>query len=109
FYVWAIYRHAPGMPAVRFVQTRTVVRGAWGGEVFTHYCVDDQRKGPYPAGRVVQTVQDTTWKYEDGSVHSKYDYSAFIKDDVVFGMAGHGVGMWIVQPSREYVNGGPLR
>ena len=57
----------------------------------------------------MKTVQDTTWLYPDGVVHAKYDYCSFIGENGVFGMAGHGVGLWIVQPSREYVNGGPLR
>jgi rhamnogalacturonan endolyase len=107
-YVYLLFHHGAGMPAVNFVQSRLVVRGVSGGKIFTNYVIDDDRKGPYPAGSIVDTVQDTTWKYSDGSIHTKYDYCAFIADDLVFGMAGHGLGLWIIQPSREYVNGGPV-
>jgi rhamnogalacturonan endolyase len=115
FYFFITYEHTKEMPACTFEQTRAVIRPIRGTDPFTHYIVDDRRKGPYPAGPVLQTVFDTTWRYQfDQQIHSKYDYSKFIADDLVHGIAGKGsraeaVGMWLIQPSREYVNGGPLR
>jgi len=109
FYVYVIYRHGPGMPAVSLTQSRTVIRSVPGPQIFTHHIVDDRRKGPYPTSKITGTVQDATFRYVDGTIYTKYDNSAFIADDLVHGMAGNGVGIWMIMPGREYVNGGPLR
>jgi rhamnogalacturonan endolyase len=109
YYVYVLYRHGPGMAAVDLGQTRMVIRGAPGDRIFTNHVVDDRRTGAFPTGKILQTLQDATWKFDDGGIYTKYDNCAFIADDLVYGMAGHGVGIWMVQPSREYVNGGPLR
>ena len=113
FYTYANYRHGRGMPAAVWEQTRAVIRAARGTEVFTHYVPDGRRQRAFPTGRVLDTVFDTTWRYDDGHgdsfVQSKYEYASFIGDDLVHGLAGPGVGLWLIAPSRDYVNGGPLR
>jgi rhamnogalacturonan endolyase len=110
FYFYVRLEHTADQPACTFEQLRAVIRPVRGADLFTHYIVDDARKGPYPAGPILATVSDSTWQYAfDNQIHSKYDYSNFIADDLVHGVAGPGVGMWLIQPSREYVNGGPLR
>jgi len=108
FYVYIIYRHGPGMAATSLTQSRMVIKGVPGTRFFTHHIVDDRRKGPFPTGKIVSTVQDATFRYADGTIYTKYDNSAFVADDLVHGMTGHGVGMWMILPGREYVNGGPL-
>jgi len=109
FYVYVIYQHGQGMAAVSLTQSRTVIRSVPDTQVFTHHVVDDRRKGPFPTGKIIGTVQDATYRYADGTIYTKYDNSAFIADDLVHGMAGNGVGIWMIMPGREYVNGGPLR
>ncbi|HTB62177.1 MAG TPA: polysaccharide lyase family protein [Opitutales bacterium] len=109
-YFYLTYAHGPGMLATIMEQTRVVVWTLRGTDTFTNYVVDDARKGPYPAGEVLATPMDTSWLYAfDNQVHSKYDYANFIADDLIHGIAGHGVGLWLIQPGREYVSGGPLR
>jgi rhamnogalacturonan endolyase len=109
FYCWIQFTHGPGMAAAILEQTRAVIRPVKGTALFTNYIVDDFRKGPFHASKVLATVFDTTWVYEEDHIaHSKYETSMFIGDDLVHGMAGHGVGLWLIQPGREYVNGGPL-
>ncbi len=109
-YFYLTYEHGPGLPAGELEQTRAVVWTLRGTDPFTNYVVDDARKGPYPAGEVLDTPMDTSWLYAyDNQVHSKYDYSKFIGEDLVHGIAGHGIGLWLIQPGREYVGGGPLR
>lgn len=111
-YSYVSYRHGKGMGAAEFVQGGFVVRGVAGQTLFTHYVENDATaKKPYPSGKVVKEVQDTTWQYEDGFVQSKYDYCLFTGWEHVFGMAGnHGVGLWMIVPSwAEYGTGGPLR
>ncbi len=109
FYVYVIYRHGPGMAAASLSQSRTVIKGVPGPRIFTHHMVDDQRKGPFPTGKIVGTVQDATFRYADGTIYTKYNNSAFIADELVYGMAGNGTGIWMILPGREYINGGPLR
>jgi rhamnogalacturonan endolyase len=109
FYVYVIYRHGPDMAAASLSQSRMVIKGVPGTRIFTHHIVDDQRRGPFPTGKIVGTVQDATFRYADGTINTKYDNSAFIADDLVHGMAGNGVGLWMILPGREYINGGPLR
>ena len=107
FYVYVIFKHGPGMAAASLMQSRLVIKGVPGTRIFTHHIVDDRRKGPFPTGKIVGTVQDATFRYADGTIYTKYDNSAFVTDDVVHGMAGNGVGIWMIMPGREYVNGGP--
>ena len=109
-YFYLTYEHGPGLGAVTLEQTRAVVWTLRGTDPFTNYVVDDARKGPYPAGEVLDTPMDTSWHYAfDDQVHSKYDYAKFIGEDLLHGIAGHGIGLWLIQPGREYVSGGPLR
>ncbi len=109
FYLYAVYRHGPGMAAGGVGETRFVVKGIPGTNLFTHHVVDDQRKGPYPTAKVVTQVQDATWRLEDGSYYTKYDNSAYLADHHVHGMAGHGVGLWMIFPSNEFIGGGPFK
>jgi rhamnogalacturonan endolyase len=110
FYLWVRYAHSAGDAAAILEQTRVVMRAHRGTDLFTHYIVNETHKGPFPSGPILDTVFDTTWLYQfDGIAHSKYETVNYVADDLVHGMAGHGVGMWLIQPSREYVNGGPLR
>jgi len=109
FYVYVIYRHGSGMAAVSLSQSRTVIKGVPGTRIFTHHIVDDTRKGPFPTGKIAGPIQDATVRYADGTIYTKYDNSAFVADDLAHGMAGNGVGLWMILPGREYIDGGPLR
>jgi rhamnogalacturonan endolyase len=108
-YVYVIYQHGPGTAAVSLSQSRTVIKGVPGPRIFTHHIVDDGRKSPFPTGKIASPVQDATVRYADGTIYTKYDNSAFVADDLVHGMAGNGVGLWMILPGREYIDGGPLR
>ena len=57
----------------------------------------------------METLQDATYRLEDGTVYTKYDNSAFLADHHVHGMAGHGVGLWMIFPSNEFIGGGPVK
>jgi rhamnogalacturonan endolyase len=109
FYLYAVYRHGPDMAAGGIGETRFVLKGVPGTDLFTHHVVDDRRKGPYPTSKVMSQVQDATWLLEDGTYYTKYDNSAFLADHRVHGMAGHGVGVWMTYPSAEFVGGGPFK
>jgi rhamnogalacturonan endolyase len=109
FYAYAVYRHEKGMPAATLEQTRFVIRAENKGAIFTDQVVDDARKGPPPSSKIVDTIQDATYRLADGTAYTKYDNTQFAMDYTAQGMAGHGVGLWLVWPSVEFGNGGPLK
>lgn len=75
------------------------------------YVNDDLQDAlPTPADIASATeVTDATYRLADGSIYTKYDYAAFQKDDYVHGMMGDHVGLWMITPSLEWLNGGPMR
>lgn len=109
FYLYAVGRHGAGMAAGGIGEMRFVIKGVPGTQPFTHHVVDDRRKGPYPTAKQVETIQDATWRLDDGTIYTKYDNSAYLADHHVHGLAGHGVGMWMIFPSNEFVGGGPFK
>ncbi len=109
FYLYAIYRHGAGMAAGTIGETRFVLRGVPGTTLFTNHIVDDNRKGPFPTAPRVATVQDATSLLADGTIYTKYNNAAFLAEHHVHGMAGHGLGMWMISPSNEYIGGGPFK
>lgn len=109
YYAYCIYSHGPGMAAGTVGQSRFVVRGPAGPGLFTDVAVDDARFGPVDESPDLKTVSDATFLQQDGNVYCKYDNSAFMANHHVHGMLGHGIGIWMINPSEEYVNGGPIR
>jgi rhamnogalacturonan endolyase len=109
FYGWVCYKHDKGMPVGTIGQTRLVFRGVTGTELFTHHIVDEKRCRPFPTSPEVETIQDATTLHSDGTIYTKYDNSAFTSDYVAHGLWGNGVGMWVLWPSTEFCNGGPVR
>ena len=55
----------------------------------------------------VEEIQDATYRLEDGSIYTKYDWSVDRYKDTHHGLLGNGAGLWTIEASREYVNGGP--
>jgi len=109
FYAYVVYEHGQGMAASTLEQTRFVAKSVPGTRIFTHHIADEQRKGPFPTAATVETVQDATFRLEDGSVYTKYDNTIYEADHHVHGMAGHGIGIWMIFPSNEFIGGGPLK
>ncbi|MBD3187955.1 hypothetical protein GF325_14050 [Candidatus Bathyarchaeota archaeon] len=78
--------------------------------IFTHAYTADELQGPMLTPEVLASateIQDATYRLENGSVYTKYDWANYIDDDLVHGITGNNVGMWMIQASKEYVNGGP--
>lgn len=79
--------------------------------LFTTCVVDDQRIVPFPRGDLLtpdKAVMDATYKLPDGSYYSKYFFSAE-RDEKhrVHGATGSNLGIWMIMPSHEHLNGGP--
>ena len=91
------------------------------GEYRTLYRVDGgifrngfnaERSGTFPTLADIQAgtkLQDETWRLQDGTVYTKYDWATNVADDQVHGVYGDGVGVWVVSASHEYFNGGPMK
>ena len=54
-------------------------------------------------------LQDATFQLSDGTVYTKYDWAEFVKNDQLHGITGSGIGAWLISPSTEWVNGGPMK
>lgn len=57
-----------------------------------------------------EEIQDWTFKMADGRIYTKYNYADYIEGRHVHGMAGQqsGLGLFTIQASHEYLNGGPI-
>jgi len=109
FYGFVVVSHDASMPAASIGQCRFVVRGAPGTTLFTDHIADDARKGAFPTARIVKELQDATWELADGTVYTKYNNTIFEADHHLHGLAGHSIGAWMITPSNEYMNGGPVK
>jgi rhamnogalacturonan endolyase len=91
------------------------------GEFRTLYRVDgsifrtgynDVRTIPYPTLSQLQqatVLQDSTYQLADGTVYTKYDGATYVQQDDFHGTYGDSYGVWMISPSHEYVNGGPMK
>jgi len=106
YYCYAVFRHDAAMSAGSIGQSRVVMRTP---RLFTDHIVDEKRQGSIDKSPVVRTVSAATFLLQDGSLYCKYDNSAYSGDHYFHGMTGGGVGVWIINPSNEALNGGPLK
>ena len=95
------------------------------GEYRTLYRVDGNifrngynavRSGPFPTLSDIQhstKLQDETFLLPNGTVYSKYDWSTYVAQDHLHGVYGtsngNNYGVWMISPSHEYINGGPMK
>lgn len=56
-----------------------------------------------------QVLQDSTYRFPDGTIYSKYDSCDYLADDLVHGASGPRHGLWLISPSQEAFNGGPMK
>lgn len=93
-----------------FEEARMGFRGS--ASIFNYAYVNDDLQAPLPdPARLTDTykVTDATYELADGSIYTKYDYATFQKDDYMHGMMGDNVGIWMITPTVEWLNGGPMR
>ncbi|KAB2570481.1 Rhamnogalacturonate lyase [Lasiodiplodia theobromae] len=91
------------------------------GEFRTLWRLDN---GSFPNGRTTERdgalpayaeyldatkVQDETWQKADGTYLTKYDWSAFIREQDYYGVYGDEFGSWYINPGKEYYNGNHLK
>ena len=54
-------------------------------------------------------LQDSTYQLTNGTIYTKYDATTYVDQDNLHGVYGGGYGVWMISPSHEYVNGGPMK
>lgn len=79
--------------------------------LFTTAAADDARIAPFPPAALLtpkESVMDSTYALADGGHYSKYFFAS--ERDArhpVHGAMGTDIGMWVIMPSQEHLNGGP--
>lgn len=116
-YTYAIFTHQPSYPATGFGESRFDTK--LNDRLFDWMTVDANRNKEMLTASdwdhgIRQNMKEarllTTGIYK-GQVEHKYDYTAVIFDTPAFGWSstkGH-VGVWFINPSTEYMGGGPTK
>ncbi|KAL2022426.1 hypothetical protein VTK56DRAFT_5255 [Thermocarpiscus australiensis] len=70
------------------------------------------KDGPLPAlAEIVAStkVQDETWQTADGKYITKYDWTAWLRDQDYYGVYGDEFGSWYINPGKDYYGGNQLK
>ncbi|PTQ94051.1 rhamnogalacturonan endolyase [Mucilaginibacter yixingensis] len=116
FYTYAIYTHQDTYPAGSVGESRFGFK--LSGLVFDWLSIDEQRNALMPTGKDWDAAEDlnmkearrlTTGIYKGRAEH-KYDYSADQFKIPAFGWSStkEKVGLYVINPSFEYLSSGPL-
>ncbi len=116
-YTWSIFTHPAEYPATSIGEARFCAK--LNGKVFDYMTIDANRRKIMPRPEdwdkgtqlnMKEARRLTTGIYS-GQVEHKYDYSAIQFDIPAYGWSSteHKVGLWFVNPSIEYLSGGPTK
>ncbi len=116
-YTYLVWSHKPGYPPFSVGEARYAMK--LNPEVFDYLTIDKDRRRQMPspsdwdAGsplNLKEARRMTTGIHKDEAEH-KYDYSALIYEIPAYGWSStkHDVGLWFVNPSFEYMAGGPTK
>ncbi len=67
---------------------------------------DEPMIHPDTLANYTEQIGDATYRLQDGSVYCKYDWSVYRIYDQMHGLMGDSLGIWSIEASREYMNGG---
>lgn len=84
---------------------------------FDYAYVDDSCQGKMPTPEqlrnYVSALQDATYKLDDGTIYTKYDWSNYVVNDSIHGImtdrSADNYGVWFVNPSYEWINSGATK
>jgi len=87
-------------------------------EMFTHAQVEDDlyekmpsiaelKQGAKVMDATYRLPADTEYAKQGDPVYTKYNMSVHEENHLAHGLMGDGVGIWILQPDREHLIGGP--
>ena len=116
-YTYGVWEHKPGSPAFSVGEARTAHK--LNPKVFDYLYIDDRRHELLPSGKDWDAGEQLNMKEVRriktgplaGRVEHKYDYSAILADTPAYGWCGtrDRVGCWLINPSIEYLAGGPTK
>jgi rhamnogalacturonan endolyase len=115
-YVYAIWEHRPGFPSFSVGEARHALKL---NSAFDYLAIDANRHGVLPSGadwdqgeplnmKEVRRIKTGPFA---GRAEHKYDYSAILAETPAYGWAStkKQLGVWLVNPSIEYLAGGPTK
>jgi rhamnogalacturonan endolyase len=116
-YVYGIFEHPKDLPEFSVAEARYVVKP--DPQVFDWFTVDARRSRQMPTGRDWDQGTEANLKearllnsgIHKGEVEHKYGYSALFSESPAYGWSSSAkkVGLWMVNPSLEYIAGGPTK
>lgn len=116
-YVYGIFEHPAELPGFGIGEARYVVKP--DPEVFDWFTVDARRSRQMPTGRDwdqgaqanLKEARRLTTGIRKGEVEHKYGYSALFSESPAYGWSSSAkkIGLWMVNPSLEYIAGGPAK
>lgn len=116
-YGWTILNHPPDYPAFDIEIANVTLK--LNPQIFDHLTVDSRRDRQMITGSDwihgqplnLKEARRMTTGIRAGQVEHKYDYSAMFSETPAYGWSstGENVGLWIVNPSLEYINGAPTK
>lgn len=116
-YTYSIWNHKSGYPAFSLAEARYALK--LNPDVFDYLTVDANRRRLMPSGSDwdngvelnMKEVRRLTSGVHAGEVEHKYSYSAMLSETPAYGWSSskHNVGLWLINPSLEYVAGGPTK
>ncbi len=116
-YIYGIYEHPAELPGFAIGEARYVVKP--DPQIFDTLTVDPERSRKMPTGADwdagiqanLKEARRLTTGIHKGEVEHKYGYSALFSESPAYGWSSSNkkVGLWMVNPSLEYIAGGPTK
>jgi len=116
-YAYAVWSHKPGALSMSVGEARYCIK--LNPEVFDYMTVDADRRRVMPtpydwehgAPLNLKEARRMTTGIHKGEAEHKYDYSAVLSETPAYGWSStkSHVGLWMVNPSMEYIGGGPTK
>lgn len=116
-YTYLIWTHQPGYPAFNVAEAGFAAK--LNPEVFDHLTIDETRRRQMPTGADwdagaplnLKEARRLTTGIHKGEIEHKYDYAALLYELPAYGWSStkHRVGLWFINPSFEYLAGGPTK
>jgi len=116
-YATAVFHHEPGHAAFGAAEGRYALK--LNPEIFDYLSVDARRQRVMPSGYDwdhgaalnLKEARRMTTGVHKGEVEHKYDYSAVFSETPAYGWSStrQHLGLWVVNPSLEYLGGGPTK
>jgi rhamnogalacturonan endolyase len=114
-YAWTLLNHDRGYPEWDMEVSTVCLK--LNPEVFDFLSVDSRHQREMITGEDwihgeplnLKEARRMTTGLHKGEVEHKYDYAAIYADTPAYGWSGtkKNVGIWVINPSIEYINGGP--